>query len=493
MIVIPLSALIKGERVIGPDLSDEAWAELKRQHKNGLEVTMVCCGARGHLRISKNGLQHFYHAQKNDECCGEAESLDHLKLKYEIYQLCKSEGWYAQPEYQSPSGDWRADVYATKGERQIVFEVQLSQIPLCDLQEREEKYHRDGIESYWILKDFLRINPHDDSKRVIDKNDGVCISDYLNYNEFLLSRETYLLIYHGVRSIGIDLRTGLLYTNDILCIETTEWVKSVLNGNYEKNLKDFEVKYRKKCQLKEIAEPILDNLGNFGYRRFDYEEDLKKFYAIFKNNKWDDRPSLQQEIREMYSTFDTFKKACGKIFSPKNGFVWDDYMGLGKSEPILDLRSEEQLQILQNQIQNLEIDEKKFLIVYNSVKEQVEKKDAENDRILQLFCGTDPQYDNPRQFRDKTIYESPEKTQKDYESEIWRKLQGNLKTGAKENEVKVQENQFLFQFLPVLPSLKITSNRGWMYQNPAGCTWKINQDDATEFEKKGYGKIIDNK
>ena len=88
---MPLSAIINGDRVIGPDLNDEEWRDLKLRHKNGLEVIMVC-GAKGHLRISKKGLKHFYHA-KNSETCGcEPESIDHLKLKNQIYQICKSEG-----------------------------------------------------------------------------------------------------------------------------------------------------------------------------------------------------------------------------------------------------------------------------------------------------------------------------------------------------------------------------------------------------------------
>jgi len=57
----------------------------------------------------------------------------------------------ANSRYQSPAGDWRADVCATRGERGVVFEIRLSKISQEELQEREEKYARDGIESYWLL------------------------------------------------------------------------------------------------------------------------------------------------------------------------------------------------------------------------------------------------------------------------------------------------------------------------------------------------------
>jgi hypothetical protein len=381
---MPLSAIINGDRVIGPDLNDEEWRDLKLRHKNGLDVIMAC-GAKGHLRISKNGLKHFYHA-KNSEACGcEPESIDHLKLKNQIYQICKSEGWTAQPEYQSPSGDWRADIFATKDARKIVFEIQLSIIDLDDLKQRDRKYYRDGIESYWILKDFLKVFPNDNSKVLADSNSSVFLYNFINEAEFFLKREQLFLVEHGIRSIGINLDNCYLYTSDILAIEISEWVKSALKGDYEKTLKNFERNYKKKLELKELAKPELEKLSDFGNRRFEYENAIKKIYAIFKNNKWEDRPSLQQEIRDMYSTFDTFKKAWGKIFSQKNGFVWKDYMQLGHEQPILDLTSEMQIISLRNQVVNLEDEERKFLSIFNVVKEFVEKKDMEkNDEVIKF-------------------------------------------------------------------------------------------------------------
>ena len=57
-------------------------------------------------------------------------------------------------------------------------------------------------------------------------------------------------------------------------------------------------------------------------------------------------------------------------------------------------------------------------------------------------------------------------------------------------EEKILEKSICFEFNSVLPTLTIESRRGWKYQNPTRCTWEINQEDAIEFEKKGYGKII---
>jgi hypothetical protein len=480
VIGIPLSAIINGERVIGPDLSDEAWADLKLKHKKGLDVIMTC-GAKGHLRISPNGLKHFYHANKSENCGCEPESFEHLKLKNQVYQICKSEGWQVQLEYQSPSGDWRADVLAMKDERKIVFEIQLSIIDLNELKLRDSKYQRDGIESYWILKDFLKIFPYDDSKVVTSSNSGVFIDSYINESEFFLKREQLLFVEHGIRTIGIQLEDNYLYTADVLAIDMAEWVKSTLRREYEITLKDFENNYQKKQKLRDLAKPEMDKLLEFSSRRFEYDEEIKKIYAIFKNNKWEDRQSLQQDIRDMYSTYDTFKKAWGKIFSPKNGFVWKDLMDFGREEPIFNLISEIQITSIHNQIINLENEERKFLSIFKVVKEYVEN----NDKIIQMFCSNNIEHSDPNYYQNKKLdreqqYEDIRSTGKIIE----KKPQEITK-----NPVSPKNKDLLFNFNPVLPTLLIESQRGWKYQNPTGCTWEINEDDAIEFEKKGYGKI----
>lgn len=119
---MPLSAKIEDKIVIGPDLSKDEWEDLKRKHRDGLTVTMTCCGANGHLRTSKKGHQHFYH--ESGSVCGSAsESLEHLEIKYQIYRLCRDAGWETFVEYRSEDGDWIADVYTKNAEKQIVFEV----------------------------------------------------------------------------------------------------------------------------------------------------------------------------------------------------------------------------------------------------------------------------------------------------------------------------------------------------------------------------------
>jgi competence protein CoiA len=446
---------------------------------------MVCCGAKGHLRKSKNGLKHFYHGEKNEECGGEPESLDHLKLKYQIYQICKSEGWQAQPEYESPSRDWRADVFAEKDGRKVVFEIQLSIITLDILKEREAKYRRDGIESYWILKDYMKIPPNDNSKNVSGSNHGVFTYNYINETDLFLYREQLLFVEQGIRSIGIHLEDKRLYTADILAVEIADWVQSALRGEYKKTLEEFDNNHKKKLELRDLAQPEMEKLIASGSRRFGYDSDIKRIYAIFKLNKWEDRPSLQTDIRDMYSGFDTFKKAWGKIFSPKNGFVWRDHLGLDREEPFLNLISENQIIQIHDQLVNLENEEKKFLSIFNVVKDYVEKK----DKIISLSVKAQADGVEPVYYRNKKLWRKQLKQQKPIP--ISKNIENKPPANPKD-KIVIKREEIKFEFIPILPALLIESQRGWKYQNPAGCTWEIDKEDALEFESKGYGKIVQN-
>jgi len=151
---VPLKAIVDGETIIGPDLSSEEWKNLAVRHRKGLPVRMGCCGAPGHLRISKKGTQHFYHAVDTG-CNYEQESKEHLEIKYQIYRTCKSEQWETYVEFPASDRTWISDVYAIKDGRKIAFEVQISKISPTDLEDRDKKYRAKGIESYWLLDNFL--------------------------------------------------------------------------------------------------------------------------------------------------------------------------------------------------------------------------------------------------------------------------------------------------------------------------------------------------
>ena len=166
------------------------------------------------------------------------------------------------------------------------------------------------------------------------------------------------------------------------------------------------------------------------------------------------------------------------MFSPKNGFVWKDYMQLGREEPILNFISEIQMTSLHNQIINLEDEERKFLMIYNVVKECVEK----NDKITQQFSTSKPENEHPDYYRNKKFYRKQEAEFSEFVDR--RPSQGTHK------KIIDRSNEVMFEFSTELPSNNIESERGFKYQNVPGWKLSINRDDALEFEKKGYGKIL---
>jgi S-methylmethionine-dependent homocysteine/selenocysteine methylase len=52
---VPLKAIVDGETIIGPDLSEEEWTTLKSRHTKGLTITMGCCRSAGTFKDIKKG------------------------------------------------------------------------------------------------------------------------------------------------------------------------------------------------------------------------------------------------------------------------------------------------------------------------------------------------------------------------------------------------------------------------------------------------------
>ncbi len=156
---MPLTAKVNGKPVVAPLLSDDEWQTLKEQahaRTGAWHVEMPCCGAAGHPRTSRLGTKYFAHNPRRDgashissRCTSGYESYEHLKIKEELVKICDSYGWQVVTEYRHE--DWIADILAYKPGRKVVFEVQLSDLPVEELQRRSEKYERDGIEYYWLL------------------------------------------------------------------------------------------------------------------------------------------------------------------------------------------------------------------------------------------------------------------------------------------------------------------------------------------------------
>lgn len=439
---------------------------------------MPCCGQVGHLRTSPNALKHFYHAKKSQNCSGEPETPEHEQMKYKIYQICKENGWTTQPEYPSPTNDWRADVFATNGSRKIVFEVQLSKISQEKLQDRENKYIRDGIESYWLLNEFLNLEPYDHPDK--KEQNHICIENHLDLGEFLLSREKLYFFKKGIRTIGVNLPTDSLYATYDTSISLSDWVNNVLRGNYFRYLFDFKEYHSRKIKLRGLIQPILEEIADVEQDYFEYRYKFKRLYAIFKNNTWEDYPDIKHEINLMYSTLDGLKTALWKeVLTRKNGFFWGTYDDSSDDTYLkITLNSEQQITSISEQVKSLQKIRNKLVSIHNAVKERILKKgyggNYYNENYRETGKITKINYNrNYKSDEIKSVLVPPEK----------------IISSVSKNVQKPLQKEVLFKFESVLPTLTLISKTGMKYQNPAGCKWMIKEMDATEFERNGYGHI----
>lgn len=147
---MPLRAVVDGQEVQSPFLTDAEWEALSQAVKANRQLLILpCCGSNGHLRVSKLGTRHFVH-NRDSQCSAPSETWQHLLAKNDIALACREAGYSVQLE---ASGDgWRADVLATKGTARIAFEVQWSAQTWDDTVARQGRYREAGIRCCWFFK-----------------------------------------------------------------------------------------------------------------------------------------------------------------------------------------------------------------------------------------------------------------------------------------------------------------------------------------------------
>jgi len=356
---VPLKAIVAGETIIGPDLSEEEWTQLKSRHKKGLNITMGCCGAAGHLRISKKGTQHFYHAVDTG-CNYEQESREHLEIKYQIYRACKSENWETYVEFPASDRTWISDVYAIKDGRKIVFEIQISTISPNDLEERDKKYRNEGIESYWLLDNFLERSRDFESwyySHLYEEDDRLEETiPYIDNSLFDTGPENHIFISKGIRSVGLNAKNQTLFTTNNPEIPLAVWVREVLKGNYQRYLEETSAAYHQKRQLKNLAAPELIQLWDFYHkiiRDEPYRKKVDSCYRILKKDKnLQKKKDMQKKFDEIYSEIAWLEKEYHSCIAESYGlFWWKKIPGKDVTRPFFRLESESKIRKLQECIE----------------------------------------------------------------------------------------------------------------------------------------------
>jgi hypothetical protein len=274
---------------------------------------------------------------------------------------------------------WISDVYAIKDGRKIVFEIQISTISPNDLEERDRKYRNEGIESYWLLDNFLErsrdfeswyhshLNEEDDQR-------GETIP-YIDNSLFDTGPENHIFISKGIRSVGMNAKDQILFTTNNKEIPLAVWVREVLKGNYQNYLKETSAAYHHKRQLKNLAAPLLIQFREF-YRKIIRDETYRKkvdhYYRIFKNDKTlRKEKSLQKKFDELYSEIDWLGREYHSCIAESYGlFRWKTIPGKDVTRPFFRLESELKNKKLAECIKNFNQWEMSFNSVFSGLEQE---------------------------------------------------------------------------------------------------------------------------
>lgn len=106
------------------------------------------------FKRSLRGLQFFAHWPHTSDHFSKPKSEQHYLAQIGIVQALRNAGFHAQLEYRGTSDGeaWQADVYCEALGRRIVFEIQLTQQPLQEYQERTARYHHAGMKCVWLIR-----------------------------------------------------------------------------------------------------------------------------------------------------------------------------------------------------------------------------------------------------------------------------------------------------------------------------------------------------
>jgi len=352
---VPLKAVVEGETIIGPDLLKEEWADLMLRHKKGLTVRMGCCGAAGHLRVSKKGTQHFYHAA-DSVCHYEQESWEHLEIKYLVYRICQAENWETYVEFPSPDRNWISDVYATRDGRRVVFEIQISPISLHDLEERDRKYRAKGIESYWLLDNFLGRSRDFaswcNSHRFKEADRPEKPVPYIDPLLFETGPENHIFIAKGIRSVGLRRKNQTLFSTNNKEIPLAVWVKEALKGNYRNYLEETAAVYNGKHRLVILAAPALIRFEDFYekiVRQKTYREKAGHYHHRCKTDTaLINDTALQKKFQDLFAEIDWLENEYRSYTADSYGlFTWKKSAGCDTPRPFFRPESEAKIKKLQ--------------------------------------------------------------------------------------------------------------------------------------------------
>ncbi|KAA1052418.1 competence protein CoiA family protein [Azospirillum argentinense] len=145
---MPLLALASdGTRFEAWVMSSTEWESLKAGYRNRA-LTAGCCGSAVVPVTSQTGWRFFRH--KAAACPGQ-ESPRHLITKTVVARAAAALGLDVTTEARLYDGAATADVLIRHRSWKVVVEVQLSRIPLAEIEGRQKRYEAAGLRCAWLV------------------------------------------------------------------------------------------------------------------------------------------------------------------------------------------------------------------------------------------------------------------------------------------------------------------------------------------------------
>lgn len=127
------------------------WSNLKKDKQFKSDLYMPCCKTKAIMKNSSLGLQYFAHHKKG-ECIHAGESIIHMILKKELYEILLNNNYKVEIEKQLLFDDYtvRADVFLQIDDINIAFEIQVTSQNMEQMLYRSKKYSDNNIYVIWL-------------------------------------------------------------------------------------------------------------------------------------------------------------------------------------------------------------------------------------------------------------------------------------------------------------------------------------------------------
>ena len=334
--------VVKAVKLLSRDAPDRY---LTREKDSLNEVRYECyeCGQRLHVATSKGDNLHFRHSPKSEECVlkGDGvsrkderlvngviqskESQRHKDLKNKLGQhLMQTEGVDKDSVLIDnrflirKNGKRRPDVYCKYHDREIVFEIQLSLLPISYIIGRHRFYKENGIYLVWILNEF----DIKEGQRAFEK-DIKYLTEYQNFFHVDELVESFRLV--------CDYKVSYIVMPELELRD--HWKEKSVNFNQLKfNSQNYQVYYKNFEQTKALKQGELDVLKEEKRRKREGEiiasvrrnsqaikSELRFLLSENRKGRYRSFEPMIDEINELTTHLDVFNEVLGFYKKDESG------------------------------------------------------------------------------------------------------------------------------------------------------------------------------